>query len=200
MEGKDERLAAARAALSQAVGSRRKPKGGARQMGWDIDVPGDATHIGTARIRSQLSTAQRLIARKTGNLPSVDAGFDEIADGVGAPSIGDTKAKASKYGNRKCEADGIKFDSERERSRYFDLKRMQSAGIIGDLRLQVSFEIAPAVVMDGKRKRARTYVADFVYERDGKRVVEDVKGMKTPVYSLKRHLMRAVHGIEVQEM
>jgi hypothetical protein len=44
------------------------------------------------------------------------------------------------------------------------------------------------------------YVADFVYVRDEKRIVEDVKGLKTAVYKLKKRLMKAVHKIEIQEV
>ncbi len=194
MEGTEARLAAARAVLSQSIGSKRKPKGGARQAGWDIEVSGDATHIGTARIRSQLSTAQRLIAMRNGNQP-YPVGFDDVADNVDAPPI----VGRPKYGNRKCEADGFKFDSERERSRYYDLKRQQSAGLIANLRLQVRFEIAGPVVIGGKRKAARYYVADFVYVKGGRQVIEDVKGMKTPVYNLKKHLM-AARGLEIVEI
>ncbi|TGN96108.1 DUF1064 domain-containing protein [Burkholderia sp. USMB20] len=193
MEEAVVRLAAARAALSQAVGSSRKAKAG-RQAGWEVDVPEGATHIGTARIRSQLSTAQRLIAQRNGSQP-YPAGFDDVADNLDPPPI----AGRPKYGNRKCEADGLKFDSERERSRYYDLKRLRSAGLIANLRMQVRFEIAPAVVIGGRRRAARYYVADFVYVKGGRQVIEDVKGMKTPVYSLKKHLMAAC-GLEIVEV
>jgi len=45
------------------------------------------------------------------------------------------------------------------------------------------------------------YIADFVYKDDeGKTVVEDAKGVLTPVYKLKRHLMMHVHGIKINEI
>jgi hypothetical protein len=70
---------------------------------------------------------------------------------------------------------------------------------ITDLQLQVKYELAPSVVIQGRKRPPIRYVADFVYMQDGKRVVEDVKGMLTPVYKLKRHLMATVHGIEILE-
>lgn len=79
------RLAAARDVAQAAMAesrNRKKPAGG-KGSRWIVDVPDDATHIGTAKIRSSLSTAQRLIADKTGNLPGIDHAFDEIAEGVG---------------------------------------------------------------------------------------------------------------------
>ena len=51
----------------------------------------------------------------------------------------------------------------------------------------------------GRRRPAVKYKADFRYIEKGETVVEDVKGMRTPVYNLKRHLMKAVHGIEIRE-
>lgn len=103
------------------------------------------------------------------------------------------KARA-KYLNKKTVVDGIKFDSQREATRYSVLKIMQVAGIISDLRLQVPYTIT----INGLK--VCKYVADFVYIDNGREVVEDVKGMKTPTYNLKKKLMKAVHGIEIQEV
>ena len=58
-------------------------------------------------------------------------------------------------------------------------------------------------MLDGKAKPAVRYVADFVYQEQGAQVVEDVKSVVTrkhPVYRLKKHLMKHVHGIEVREV
>ena len=101
--------------------------------------------------------------------------------------------KRSKYGAKKAVVDGIKFDSMAEAARYGVLKVIQAAGLISDLRLQVSYLIT---VNDKKICR---YIADFVYIENGKEVVEDVKGMKTPVYSLKKKLMEAVFGVVIFE-
>lgn len=101
--------------------------------------------------------------------------------------------RRSKYGAKKTVVDGIKFDSIAEATRYGVLKVIQAAGLISDLRLQVRYDIA----VNG-RKVCR-YVADFVYIENGKEVVEDVKGMKTPVYNLKKKLMEAVFGVVILE-
>ena len=102
--------------------------------------------------------------------------------------------KRQKYGNKKTELDGIKFDSQREAVRYGALKLLVTAGLITDLRLQVPYQITINSVKVCK------YVADFVYIDQGKEVVEDVKGVKTPVYNLKKKLMLACFGVCISEV
>lgn len=102
--------------------------------------------------------------------------------------------RAPKYGNRKTVVDGITFDSAKEAKRYGELKVLQRAGEITSLELQPRFPI----VINGVK--VCTYVADFGYvDQIGSPVVEDVKGMKTREYILKRKLMKAVYGIEILE-
>ena len=115
----------------------------------------------------------------------------------------------SKYGARKTVVDGITFDSKKEANRYRELKLLERAGEICNLRLQVPFELIPAqyeetgeVYTKGKNKgepkrgkcieKAVTYIADFVYYNSDAtvRTVEDVKGMRTPAYIIKRKLFR----------
>lgn len=107
----------------------------------------------------------------------------------------------NKYGNRKVIHDGIEFDSVKEAHRYCELKLMQRAGVISDLRLQVSFELIPTQRIDGKlAEKATNYVADFVYQQNGVQVVEDTKGVRTKEYIIKRKLMLYVHGIRIREV
>lgn len=98
--------------------------------------------------------------------------------------------------------DNIRFDSKREAARYKELKLLERAGQIRNLALQVPYDL----VVNGQK--VGRYVADFRYRRvsppksdwDYRHpVVEDVKGMKTPVYNLKKKLMKALHGIEILE-
>ena len=104
--------------------------------------------------------------------------------------------RGSKYGNRK----GNGFDSKKEANRYAELALMQRAGLIQNLRRQVKFELIPAQYKDGKCIfRSCSYIADFVYEKDGETVVEDTKGFKTPEYIIKKKLMFQVHGILITE-
>ncbi|WP_260430459.1 DUF1064 domain-containing protein, partial [Burkholderia stagnalis] len=86
-----------------------------------------------------------------------------------------------------------------ERDRWIELSRQLAAGEISDLERQVVFVLAESVVIDGRKKPALRYIADFVYERDGNTVIEDVKGMVTREYRIKRHLM-AVRGLQIVEI
>jgi len=104
-----------------------------------------------------------------------------------------------KYHNRIVRTkDGV-FHSKKEHDRYLELKLLEAARTIQGLRRQVTYELAPRCVLDGKVKRSLRYVADFEYTEDGKVVTEDVKGFKNRVYLLKRHLMKTVQNIEVRE-
>ena len=106
--------------------------------------------------------------------------------------------KKSKYGNKKTEVDGIRFDSQKEAKRYSELKLLLKAGEIGLLELQVPFELK----IDGKK--VCKYVADFTYidAKTGEQIVEDVKSTMTrklPTYRLKKKLMKQILGIEITE-
>lgn len=92
-----------------------------------------------------------------------------------------------KFHNRKTIVDGIKFDSMLEAQRYTELRLMQRTGLIKDLILQPEYELQPSFEKNGKKYRRIVYKADFSYIRvkDGKIIVEDTKGFKTDVYSLK---------------
>lgn len=107
----------------------------------------------------------------------------------------------TKYKNKKCLIDGIWFDSMKEGRRYYELLLMKKQGQIEKLELQKKFVLIPVQKMtDGTSERACSYFADFVYKKNGKTVVEDVKGKKTRDYIIKRKLMKHVHNIEIQEI
>lgn len=106
----------------------------------------------------------------------------------------------SKYGNQKTVIDDITFASKAEAKRYSVLKLLERAGQITDLQRQVKFELAPPVRLGGRGRPALRYFADFVYLQDGQRVVEDVKGKATEGFRIKRHLMKAIHDIEIKEV
>lgn len=105
----------------------------------------------------------------------------------------------SKYNNKKVAIDGINFDSQKEAARYAVLRLLERGKAISDLRLQVAFVLAPAINLNGRKKPSLRYIADFVYMENGKQVIEDVKGMLTEVYKVKRHLM-IVNGYEIREI
>ena len=109
----------------------------------------------------------------------------------------------SKYKNEKIVIDGIKFDSNREGQRYLDLKMLERAGEIKNLRLQYKFVLQDGYVgPSGKKIRPITYIADFVYwdVRKGCIVVEDSKGMRTDVYKLKKKLFEFKYGMPINEI
>jgi hypothetical protein len=101
--------------------------------------------------------------------------------------------RTNKYGNKKVEIDGYKFDSQAEARRYQELKLLEKAGEITNLELQPKFELVPKTL----KRRAVTYTADFAYwgldDKDPVHtcVVEDVKSpatAKDKTYIVKRNL------------
>lgn len=119
----------------------------------------------------------------------IDATIDRCA--TFAPDVAPPKPK--KY--RNTPTDG--YASKREAKRAAELKLMQAAGQIVDLREQVKFVLIPK--QEGERECS--YVCDFAYrDYDGTHVVEDVKGVLTPVFRIKRKLMLKVHGIRIREV
>lgn len=100
----------------------------------------------------------------------------------------------TKYGAKTIVIDGIRFASLKEARRWGDLKLLEKAGQIRRLQLQVPFEIA----INGKK--CFSYIADFVYFDGEARVVEDVKGFRTPVYRLKKKCVEAAYNIQIREV
>jgi hypothetical protein len=100
----------------------------------------------------------------------------------------------SKYGNVQTVVDTLTFASKAEARRYGELKLLEQAGVIQQLVCQPKYPI----VVNGKK--ICDYIGDFAY-LDGKGLVlEDVKGMKTPAYRLKKKLVLACYGIEITEV
>ena len=110
---------------------------------------------------------------------------DDIAAQIGQ------QPKKSKYNSTPTVMDGKRYDSKREANRAGELKLMAQAREIVGFAEQVTIHIP------GDHK----YIADFVVlNRDGTYTVEDTKGVKTPVYKLKRDLVREEYGIELREV
>lgn len=109
--------------------------------------------------------------------------------------------KPSKYKNRKVVIKGVCYDSLKECRRHQFLTMERDLKQISDLHRQVTFVLAPSVHMEGNQRKtpALRYVADFIYVRGGKLVVEDCKGFKTRTYLQKKHLMKTLHGINIVE-
>ena len=110
----------------------------------------------------------------------------------------------NKYHNKKITIDGITFDSIKESKRYQELKLLERAKEITELKLQVPFVLLDSYVLNGKKRQGIKYIADFVYIdiRTRKYVVEDVKSpaTKTQVYKLKKKLFEQKYEIEIREV
>jgi len=110
---------------------------------------------------------------------------------------------ASKYHNRKTKG----FDSAKEWRRNQELETLQRAGEISELNRQVPFVLMPSYTIadETTRQGFRTvreirYIADFTYRlKDGTRIIEDVKGMQTDVFKIKRKLLERKIALGVIE-
>lgn len=128
----------------------------------------------------------------------------------------------NKYGAKKITEPitGFVFDSKKEYNRWCNLRLLERAGKISDLKRQVTFELIPVqreesteVYKAGPQKglpkpgaiieKAVDYVADFTYYQDGEYIVEDTKGYKKgaayQLFVIKRKMMLSVHGIRIKE-
>lgn len=130
------------------------------------------------------------------------------------------KKEFSKYHAKKVVVDGIEFQSKKEANRYCELKLLQRAGKISDLKLQVPFVLIPTqyeeiITYTPKRQKEKKikkvvekmaqYIADFTYyDENGNYIVEDTKGYRDSVsyayFVLKRKLMLWVHNIKIVEV
>lgn len=102
------------------------------------------------------------------------------------------KKRQNKYRNQRTKG----FDSKREARRFQELELLEKAGEIKDLKTQVPFTFDGLIYDSGRKVR---YIADFTYLQNEQFIVEDAKGMKTPLYKLKKALMKYFYEIEVQE-
>lgn len=134
-------------------------------------------------------------------MPS-EKNFEELMENVARGKLNKAKGarvgsprKPHKYGAVATTVDGIRFPSKKEANRYRELKILEKAGQIFHLTLQPKFSI------DINGVHICNYFADFQYlDADAKKIVEDVKGVKTPVYKLKKKLVKAIHGIDIVEV
>jgi hypothetical protein len=99
----------------------------------------------------------------------------------------------SKYRAKKAICGSIKFDSRAEMRRFGELNLLLKAKQIEHLRLQPRFLLQKEFVRAGVKYKKIEYVADFAYfdKAKNKIVVEDIKGMRTPVYLLKKKMFLA---------
>jgi hypothetical protein len=96
-----------------------------------------------------------------------------------------SQSKTSKYGNKKIELDGVKFDSKLE---LFCYQQLKSLGI--------EFEFQRAILLQekfrfkGKWIRPITMIVDFVIHHDGQKIYIDTKGFATETSKLKYKMLK----------
>lgn len=92
----------------------------------------------------------------------------------------------TKYNSKKVVIDGINFSSKLEARFYVFLKDLD---LVGNLELQIPFELQPKYKLGKKSIRPISYVADFRFIFNGRGYVIDSKGMETPVYKIKYKML-----------
>jgi hypothetical protein len=105
--------------------------------------------------------------------------------------------RAHKFGAQQTlSLDNIKFASKSEAARYQELLFLQRGGAIRQLRLQTKWPLIVNGITIG------SYVSDFDYLEGeiSELKVEDVKGVRTPLYRLKRKHFEAQYGIKIIEV
>ncbi|MGR9130795.1 DUF1064 domain-containing protein [Rhizobium leguminosarum] len=120
-----------------------------------------------------------------------------------------TKPKRAKYGNRKVMIDGILFDSVKEGKRWQELRLLEKAGEISHLERQPKFYLygkdGPVLIRSKGYPNGRraAWFGDFAYfcSRRNKRICEDVKVLRTPIFILKKAVVEACYpGLEIVEI
>lgn len=102
-----------------------------------------------------------------------------------------TSTKKSKYGAKRVEIDGIKFDSQKEANYYSELKIRLAAKEIKGFCRQPEFILAPNL----------RYKADFIiFNNDGTSEIIDVKGMQTQVYKDKKKVFEDKFDLKIMEV
>ena len=110
-----------------------------------------------------------------------------------ALSKGSSKKRNGKFNAIKVNAPEGRFDSKMEYERFLVLRLLERAGEICDLQRQIPYALQAGGI------HISTYVADFVYKKNGETVVEDAKGFRTSEYLQKRRLMKEIFGIQIFE-
>lgn len=97
----------------------------------------------------------------------------------------------NKFHAQKTVFNGVTYDSKKESRRAAELEFLERIGQITNLQKQVTFELQEGFVNNqGQKIRPITYIADYVYLKDGQKIVEDCKSpiTRTPVYLLKKKM------------
>jgi hypothetical protein len=96
-----------------------------------------------------------------------------------------SQSKTSKYGNKKIELDGVKFDSKLE---LFCYQQLKSLGI--EFEFQRGILLQEKFRFKGKWIRPITMIVDFVIHHDGQKIYIDTKGFATETSKLKYKMLK----------
>ena len=100
-----------------------------------------------------------------------------------------TFPRRNKFKAKKKTVDNIVFSSKLEASRYLELKILEKAGEISNLKLQPVFNLIANGIYVGM------YTPDFIYTLpSGEAVIEEVKGFRTKDYSLRKRVFEACYA------
>ena len=105
----------------------------------------------------------------------------------------------NKYRNKQKVIQGHVFDSKKESERFLELRQWKKMGKIAELDLQPSFTLQGGFEdAQGKKHQPIIYFADFMYrdQKTGEVIVEDVKGIKTEVYRIKKKLFLYKYNLD----
>jgi hypothetical protein len=142
----------------------------------------------------------------------------ESCRGVEVSGVSTRPDRPRKYRNVPTVVDGIRFDSKAEARRYSELRMLEKCGAVRNIIRQPSFTLCADQDPDHAKPIGELgtnivgiYRGDFQYEmRPGsdrhhggpnagwRTVVEDVKGIDTPMSKWKRKHVKAQYGIDVQ--
>lgn len=96
-----------------------------------------------------------------------------------------------KFKAKPVEIDNIKFASKKEAKRYRELLLLKNSGEVLFFLRQVPFHLPGGV----------KYLCDFmVFWNDGNVTIEDVKGVKTPMYILKKKQVEEIYPVKIMEI
>lgn len=149
--------------------------------------------------RSKYQAVPCIVTTNGTLFPKPDIEQAEAAAGTPLAGTGSLVMRASRVG-----IFGRWFGSLKEGRRYVDLMQLEKAAQISELELQVPFELS-VTRPDGEIVRLGEYRADFTY-RDMQaarvvveKIVEDTKGMRTPLYRWKKAHFEAQYGLTILE-
>jgi hypothetical protein len=122
--------------------------------------------------------------------PAVRAAYDRQYGAAAAqPTPREKPARPSKYGAKATVSGGIRFDSKREARTFERLVLLKQAGEVRSFHRQVIFDLPGGVI----------YRLDFlVFFTDGRVGYWDAKGVQTKEFRIKRRLVRAECGVEIE--